>query len=70
MKKEESFNYCVGRPWGKEECGNDEELSIYSSFGEVIWGTMKDAKAFKNYVEKKTGKKEFIYKLVKIEEGK
>lgn len=58
------FNYCVGRPWPDK----DDGLSIYCFHNEVHHGTMKEAKAFCKYVDKNTKEKNFIYKLVKMEE--
>ena len=58
----ESFNYCVGRKWP-----NSDALCIYTYFGEVHYGTLDDAEAFKKYVEKQTGEKSYIYILNKFE---
>ncbi len=64
INEEENFNYCVGRPWE----GEDGQLSIYTYFNQVKYGTMEDAEDFKSYVESKDEEKKeyFIYKLVKI----
>lgn len=63
----EEFNYCVGCPW-KPEMGDDSSLSIYTYHGEVHYGTLEEAKNFREYVNNQTKEKNYIYKLVKLEE--
>jgi hypothetical protein len=60
--KEAMFDFCVGRPWPDPKVG----LSIYTYRTEVQHGTMEEAEAFRDYADKQTGEKNFIYKLVQV----
>jgi hypothetical protein len=58
------FSFVIGRPWDKKDPENICSYMIHNS--QVHYGTMEAAEQAKNYVEDKTKKKEYIYKLVKI----
>ncbi len=58
----EKFSFCVGRPWP----GSKTNIRLYAYGTEVYYGKMSDAEAFRKYVDKQTGEKNFIYKLVKV----
>lgn len=62
----EKFNFCVGRPWRRPS----EALCIWMSHSsEVHYGTMEEAEAHRKHVNEQTGKKNFIYALVKVATG-
>ncbi len=63
----EKFNYCVGRPWEQEAGGDGENLSIYAYHSEVHYGTLEEARDFREYVNNQTKEENHIYKLVKME---
>lgn len=66
-KRQETFSFCVGRPWPKSPT-NPERTSIcvYAYGAQVHHGTMQDAEAFRIYVNKETGEENLIYKLVPV----
>ncbi len=68
---EETFNYCVGQPCPEDSFSNPHgtALSIYAHLGEVKHGTMENARTFRDYVNAQTGKENFIYKLVPVEQA-
>ena len=65
MPETERFSYCVGHPWDDIP----SSICIYTYHTEIHHGTMKEAEDFRAYVNKKNGKENFIYRLVKIEEN-
>lgn len=60
---EREFSFCVGRPWPKSK-----SLCIYMRGSQVHYGTMTDAKRFRDYVNGQTKEENFIYELVKVPE--
>ncbi len=66
-KAPEKFSYCVGRPWPANMSNPDgTHISVYAHQTQVQFGTMEDAKAFKEYVDGVTNEENFIYKLVPV----
>ncbi len=62
----EKFNYCVGRPWAKVFGGDGTSVSVYAYGTQVHYGTMEEAEGFREYVNKRTGEDNHIYKLVQV----
>lgn len=68
-KKDEEFSYCIGRPWNSKKPNGS--ICTYTYGSTIFYGTTKSAEALKEYVERQEkGKKQFIYKLVKIKNEK
>jgi hypothetical protein len=67
----EKFNYVVGRRWNPDEA--EGSVAAYSYGGQVHYGTMEDAEAFRDYCNGTLRPMEWkdggyrIYKLVEIE---
>lgn len=64
-RPEDRFSFIIGHPWN-EEFPND--LEVYCHHTECQYGTMEMAKWFADYAEQQTGKKHYVYKLVKVDE--
>jgi hypothetical protein len=64
------FNYAIGRPWQVNE--PDGAVGTYRYQNEVFYGTMKDAREFQAYCNKKLDEADRkrnpyrIYKLVEL----
>ena len=68
IAQDEKFNFCIGRPWGSS-MHQPDAVCTWMSFGaDVHYGTTKDAVGHRNFVNKTTGEKHFIYKLVKVDD--
>jgi len=66
----EQFSFCVGHPWSDEYPHEDDtNISVYAFGTQVHHGTMKDALRIREYVNKRTGKNNYIYKLVQVSES-
>jgi hypothetical protein len=62
MKK---FNYAIGHYWDSKS----EKIGTYNYFGEVQYGTKKDAKKLLKYVKSKCPEQEWkIFMLVELPE--
>lgn len=69
-EQQEAFSFCVGRPWPVSPTNpNGTAISVYAHGTQVQYGPMEHAKAFKEYVDQRTGEENFIYRLVKIDEA-
>jgi hypothetical protein len=62
---DEEFCFVVGSPWDN----GSNNINSYTYYNQVQFGTLKDAVEFKKYVEKQTGKENFIYRLEKINDS-
>ena len=62
------FNFCVGRPWDENRTveHSSNRLSIYAYGSQVQYGSIKEAEEFRQYVNKQTGKENFIYKIIQV----
>ena len=75
---DKKFNYCVGSYWREDTTPEHAEWSakqhgdsigLYAYGSEHFYGTMKEAKEFKKYVEKKSpGKNWHIFQIVEVQE--
>ena len=69
QRKSKEFSFCVGRPWPEHKTlsgYNPDSICVYAYGAQVQHGTMADAENFRDYVNERTGEKNFIYKLVKV----
>lgn len=71
MNKE--FHFAVGKPWIEKDpklySNTDSNNICFYTYGhEIQWGTLKDAQQFKEYVERQTGEKEYIYIITPLEQ--
>jgi hypothetical protein len=63
VNKTEKFNYCVGHYWPDW----NGQIGTYTYGGDVFFGTLKDARNFRAYVEsKKPDEKYHIFRLVEV----
>ncbi len=63
----ETFSFCVGHPWPKGADNPDgTDISVYAYGSQVHHGHMTDAEGIRDLVNERTGKENFIYKLVPI----
>lgn len=66
---EETFSYCIGRPWPQDSHANPNgtAICIYPRGTQVHHGTMQEAEALRTLVENRTGYRTFIYRLEIVE---
>jgi hypothetical protein len=67
MKKVEAHSFCIGRPWHPDGQPNNS-ICTYTYGVSVFHGTMAQAQATRSRIEELSGKKYFIYQLVKVQE--
>jgi hypothetical protein len=63
-RKNPKFNYVVAKPWNE----NSNSLCCYTYGTTVQYGDDDNAEFFKEYVEKETKEKYFVYKIVRSDE--
>lgn len=61
------FNYAVGHYWE----GNKGNAGFYTSFGEIHYGTLKDAKEYLKYVKEKNSDEDWrIFEVKELDLSK
>lgn len=65
--EQETFSFCVGRPWPKSPSNPDQtSINVYAYGTQVHHGTMKYAESFRDYVNESTQEENYIYRLVQV----
>jgi len=62
VEKEEKFNFVIGRLWNNGE----SNLCVYTYFGEVHYGTLEDARNFRDTINNRTDDHKGEYKIYKV----